>query len=143
MAISTNQRRRIKEEAGFRCAVPHCNATSPLELHHIIYQANGGQDTDDNLICLCASCHGRHHAGEIPTASIRGYKLRARKISLALFPHEYNYLASLAQGQLIELSAETINMARRLQTEGFVNINEVENGNFQLAITTEGREFIQ
>ena len=36
-----------------------------LHIHHIIYRSNGGADTLDNLITLCADCHRRLHRGEL------------------------------------------------------------------------------
>lgn len=143
MAVTPKQKREIKEEAGFKCAIPNCNATSPLEIHHIVHQANGGTDNNDNLICLCGNCHGRYHLGEIPVQSINNYKLRVRRISLAFFPHEYNYLAALNHGEIIELNPENVNMARRLEEENFVTIIELDNGQFELNITAAGTQFIQ
>lgn len=142
MAVTQKQKQQIKEEAGFRCAVPNCNITSPLEVHHIIHQANGGTNDNTNLICLCAGCHGRHHLGEIPAQSIQNYKIRARRIYLAFAQHEYNFLAALAQGFPVELTPETRNIGSRLEQENFVTVTELETGNFQLHITDAGREFL-
>lgn len=142
MPVTYRQKRQIKEEAGFRCAVPTCNNTSPLEIHHIIDQAHGGTDGNDNLICLCANCHGRYHAGEIPRISIQNYKQRLQRISVVLFPHEYNYLESLNQGEPIQLDNPSINLARRLERFGYVEINAMGNGQFQVTITQEGTNFI-
>lgn len=36
-----------------------------LHIHHIVYRSNGGADTLDNLITLCADCHRRLHRGEL------------------------------------------------------------------------------
>lgn len=36
-----------------------------LHIHHIIYRSNGGADTLDNLITLCADCHKKLHRGEL------------------------------------------------------------------------------
>ncbi len=48
------------------------NAISMLDRahrHHIIYRSAGGEDTDENLITLCAVCHANQHRGVI---DIRG-----------------------------------------------------------------------
>jgi 5-methylcytosine-specific restriction endonuclease McrA len=95
MAVTKAQKRRIKQEAGFKCAVPTCSHTSPLEIHHIIHKHNGGTDTDDNLVCLCGGCHGRYHLGEITEQAIIDYKHRLRRISIVLAAHEHGYLEAL------------------------------------------------
>ncbi len=48
-----------------------CGSTNKLEAHHIIHQADGGDDSAGNLVCLCATCHDEHHAGRL---QIRGWK---------------------------------------------------------------------
>jgi len=143
MAVTPKQKRRLKEEAGFRCAVPNCGATSPLQIHHIIHQEEGGLDTDDNLICLCSNCHGRYHEGQIDRPAIRSYKLRLRKISVTLAIHEYNFLEALFQGQTIELDVNNINLARRLERLGFITITDLGNGLFRLTITDDGADYIR
>ena len=143
MAVSKLQKRRLKEEAGFKCAVPTCNATSPLQIHHIIHQEDNGTDTDDNLICLCSNCHGRYHEGQIHRQSLLNYKQRLIRISVVLAPHEYNYLEALFQGQHIELDINNINLARRLERQGFITITDLNNALFRLDITTSGQNYIE
>ncbi|MFG1487729.1 HNH endonuclease [Oceanospirillum sp. HFRX-1_2] len=38
---------------------------SMLELHHIEHHANGGENTEENLITLCNLCHDEVHRGKI------------------------------------------------------------------------------
>ena len=35
-----------------------------LELHHVNHHADGGENTEENLITLCNVCHDRKHAKE-------------------------------------------------------------------------------
>lgn len=35
-----------------------CNAPPPNQLHHLIPRAQGGSDTESNIIPLCQECHG-------------------------------------------------------------------------------------
>jgi len=35
-------------------------------VHHIRTKGAGHDDTPDNLICLCISCHSKAHSGQIP-----------------------------------------------------------------------------
>ena len=36
-----------------------------IEVHHIKRRADGGSDNPANLVCLCHTCHEKHHKGEI------------------------------------------------------------------------------
>jgi len=144
MPVPPAQIRRIKEEAGFKCAVPNCNTTSPLEIHHIIYQENGGLDEDDNLICLCRNCHGRVHLHEIPDISIRTFKIRIQRVSLDLDPHEIRLLEALYRGEQIDLDEHTVDLARRIERRGLIRIAfRVRQRVYRLTITRNGRIFIE
>jgi 5-methylcytosine-specific restriction endonuclease McrA len=33
--------------------------------HHLQYRSKGGEDTTDNIVTLCVSCHSAQHNGEI------------------------------------------------------------------------------
>lgn len=144
MSVSQIQKRRIKEEAGFRCAVPNCNVTSPLDIHHIVHQEDGGDDSDTNLICLCKNCHGRVHNGEITQISIRGYKTRLLRISAGMLPHEINFLEALYMGEVVELDDIMIGNARRLERHGYIRVTRIrgEEDLYRLHLTRLGRDFI-
>ena len=47
---------RVVEEAG-RCEL--CGSRRGLEAHHIIPVVCGGDDREENLICVCQCCHAR------------------------------------------------------------------------------------
>ncbi|SMG30832.1 HNH endonuclease [Marivirga sericea] len=146
MAVTQRIRNLIKAEAGFKCAVPFCNNTSPLQIHHIIHQGGGenGTDTVDNLICLCSNCHGRYHAGEIDRQAIQQYKRRlVQEAYKELAPNEVGYLEALLEGDNIELDAEGVRLARRLERKGYVTINETSEELFQLEITDAGRSVVE
>ncbi len=50
-------KRRVREQALFHCCI--CQKISvSLEIHHIIPEAAGGPDTEDNAAPLCPGCHG-------------------------------------------------------------------------------------
>lgn len=144
MPVSNTQKRQIKEEAGFRCAIPTCNATSPLDIHHIVYQCNGGTDENTNLICLCKNCHGRVHNNEINQISIRGFKRHVQIISANIFPHEIRYLEALFIGEDIELDSDAVLSVRRLERHNYINIVHIQRDNiYRLSLTRNGRELIQ
>jgi hypothetical protein len=52
-----------------------CSETSALDIHHI--DQNREHNEPENLICLCAVCHRRAHAGSITVAELRIYKSKA------------------------------------------------------------------
>ena len=50
-------KRKIRERALFHCCL--CRKISvSLEIHHIIPEAEGGPETEDNAAPLCPGCHG-------------------------------------------------------------------------------------
>jgi len=66
--------REVRVEAGHRCAIPTCRATSGLQIHHIVAWSRVKEHTFENLILLCAICHARVTNGEIDTSSVKAYK---------------------------------------------------------------------
>ena len=54
MAFPESVKIEVRHKAAFRCC--RCQAIG-VEIHHILPQAEGGQDTIDNAAPLCASCH--------------------------------------------------------------------------------------
>jgi len=57
-----NIRRQILDRDKHRCQV--CGRADQLHVHHIIPALDGGLDTPDNLITLCARCHPKKE-GEV------------------------------------------------------------------------------
>lgn len=53
----------VRERDGHRCRV--CGSRDRVEVHHIRYRSRGGDHRMSNLVCLCAGCHGRVHAGTL------------------------------------------------------------------------------
>ena len=68
--------RMLMIEAGHRCAIPTCRATAPLEIDHIDDWAQVREHRFENMIVLCANCHGRkgNRRGQIDRKSLRQYK---------------------------------------------------------------------
>jgi hypothetical protein len=60
-----------KSRAGFRCEIPDCphptflsdDGNSYCEVHHIRPLAEGGEDTIENVVCLCPAHHREAHHG--------------------------------------------------------------------------------
>ena len=59
----------VKQEVftrdNFLCKNEECiTPTSPMTLHHVKFQKNGGKDSARNCITLCNSCHKAFHRGK-------------------------------------------------------------------------------
>ena len=64
-AIPPATRRKVFEQHGHRCAVPHCRNRLWLDLHHIRPRSLGGDHRAGNLICLCSAHHRLIHEGAL------------------------------------------------------------------------------
>jgi 5-methylcytosine-specific restriction endonuclease McrA len=49
----------VLERDGWRCQ--NCGTSECLQVHHIRSRSLLGDDTDENLITLCAECHSKVH----------------------------------------------------------------------------------
>ena len=55
----------LQREVGWRCAVPTCRMIGDcLQFAHITSVKDGGKNTFDNIIVLCANCHNRFDSGK-------------------------------------------------------------------------------
>ena len=62
----SNTKSYVLDRDNYTCQ--HCKGKSKdskLEVHHIIFRRNGGSDEENNLICLCKTCHDKLHKDEI------------------------------------------------------------------------------
>ncbi len=55
-------RKQVLQRDGWRCQ--RCGGLTDLQVHHINPRGRLGQDTEENLISLCASCHEFVHSGK-------------------------------------------------------------------------------
>ena len=67
-------KRGLKEEAGYRCAVPTCRDKGPFDYEHIRPWAEVQEHSFDNMVLLCVGCHARVTRNEISKDAIRTYK---------------------------------------------------------------------
>ncbi len=73
-SIPVALKRAVLVEAGHRCAIPTCRATT-TEIAHIIPWAESQDHSFENLIALCPNCHSRFdQKKEIDRQAIRTYK---------------------------------------------------------------------
>ena len=50
---------QILRRDGWRCQL--CGSMQNLEVHHLRFRSRCGDDSEENLITLCAECHVRVH----------------------------------------------------------------------------------
>jgi len=80
--IPPGKRRQVLVRDGFRCQSPGCRHTFYLELHHLKPRAEGGDNSPENLITLCSSCHRLVHEREGLARVLRQQGVvRRRKVS--------------------------------------------------------------
>lgn len=66
--------RAVLVEAGHRCAIPTCRATT-TEIAHIVPWAETQDNSFENLIALCPTCHTRYdQKKEIDRLAVKMYK---------------------------------------------------------------------
>jgi 5-methylcytosine-specific restriction endonuclease McrA len=53
-------RQQVLRRDGWRCQC--CGTMTNLEVHHREFRSQGGDDSELNLITLCAACHARVHS---------------------------------------------------------------------------------
>lgn len=68
MAFPATTKLAIKRKAHFACCL--CRGVG-IEVHHILPQAEGGPDTEDNAAPLCPSCHETYGANPTKRKFIR------------------------------------------------------------------------
>jgi len=54
-----NLRQQVLRRDGWRCQ--SCGAMSNLEVHHKQFRSRSGNDSEQNLITLCSTCHAQTH----------------------------------------------------------------------------------
>jgi 5-methylcytosine-specific restriction endonuclease McrA len=54
-------REQVLRRDGWRCQ--SCGSKFNLEVHHKEFRGQGGDDSEENLITLCAQCHSLIHRG--------------------------------------------------------------------------------
>lgn len=61
--ISNSKRKAVYRRDGYRCAL--CDYSQHLQLHHVVPRGEGGPDSEQNLITLCAECHALAHGFDL------------------------------------------------------------------------------
>jgi 5-methylcytosine-specific restriction endonuclease McrA len=51
-------RQQVLRRDGWRC---QCGSMSNLEVHHMQFRSQSGDDSEENMVTLCTSCHKKNH----------------------------------------------------------------------------------
>lgn len=107
-SLPVDVRKLVLHEAGYRCANPVCRHILTLDIHHLEYVSQGGQDTPDNLVALCPNCHSLHHHGTIPTESLRAWKMTLLTLNEAFDKRSIDILLALSLLQSVDVTGDTV-----------------------------------
>lgn len=127
-AVPAGIRRAVEVEAGFRCAV--CHGTSSLELHHIVPFAQAGGHEADNLILVCATCHGRCDCGEISREDLRAVKrlLRDKQGATTIDDITVRRIVATSLSEVFENLQPGLERLRRLAADHDVTVSGLVQG---------------
>lgn len=95
-SIPAELKRTVLVEAGHRCAIPTCRATT-TELAHIEPWAKVQEHAFHNLIALCPNCHTRFDKGEIDRKAMGMYKENLALLNNRYSEFERRVFAMLAE----------------------------------------------
>src|SRR5688572_27873411 len=124
-SIPIDVRMIVLHEAGYACANPICRRVITLDLHHVVYVSEAGTGTPENLLALCPYCHALHHKGEIPTASIRAWKLFLLALNEAFDRKAVDMLLALdSLKTVLRLSGDGVLGLSSLIARGLVEIRD-------------------
>jgi hypothetical protein len=152
-AIPSALARRVKVEAGHRCAIPSCR-TVPVELAHIVPWRNVREHTFENLIALCPTCHTRYDRGDIDRQSMMQYKANLSVLNSRYGDLERRVLhlfASDPPGSSIQLGLDSnFHMMYLIEDGLFIEVHQI-GGMFiggepiarEFLITSAGIEFVK
>ncbi len=110
MPFSESLKKKIRKRANFQCCMCH---TVGVDIHHIVPQADGGENIEDNAAPLCPNCH-----------SIYGANPQKRKTIREMRDHWYK---RCAEPSMTTSKRNVINFPKGIN-KGIIanNINKVE-----------------
>jgi hypothetical protein len=123
--VNTSIRGQVLHEAGYKCSNPRCRYPLTLDVHHLHYVSEGGSDDPANLLPLCPTCHQEHHAGKIPTDSLRAWKILLLAINEAFDRRSVDMLLAVFRHECIKrITGDGVLQLAPLIASGLVNVRE-------------------
>ncbi|MHB8625117.1 MAG: HNH endonuclease [Aggregatilineales bacterium] len=108
MVFSTTIADEVLVKCGRCCCICHKFCGTSIELHHIIPEASGGQDIEDNCIPLCFDCHA--DVGHYNPKHPRGRKYTADELK----GHRNKWYEKVAQNTGLVTNPEYVHVDREL-----------------------------
>ena len=99
-ALPSTVREEVLREAGYKCGNPTCRNILTLQLHHMLWVRDGGQNIATNLLALCGHCHDMHTHGHIPAAAIAHWKGLLHALNHAFNNESMDLLLYLARPEI-------------------------------------------
>jgi HNH endonuclease len=130
--IPVDVRQQVLHEAGYKCANPICGTVLTLDIHHMEYVSEGGSNEASNLLPLCPNCHTLHHLGEIPSESIRAWKMLLLSLNEAFDRRQVELLLMLDKVKALWITSDSAVNFAGLLASGMVCLYE---GNYHVPIT--------
>lgn len=98
----------MREECGQACANPKCRAwsTAKHQLHHI--DGDRSNSSRENLILLCANCHGQQIAGIISEADVKLWKRMGEAGALTPPAEQQPQHVAVLMGDNYGIAAQTV-----------------------------------
>lgn len=62
----------VLERDEWKCR--YCKVRTQLQVHHIIFRSDGGDDASYNLCTLCGQCHDAMHRGDLVLIEVDAQK---------------------------------------------------------------------
>jgi len=87
MAFDEALKRKVRMKAAYRCC--WCERFGMIEVHHIVSQAEGGPDDEENAAPLCPNCHELY--GDNPKLRKRMRERRDWWFQVAAMKYPYEY----------------------------------------------------
>ncbi|WP_374562513.1 HNH endonuclease [Ideonella sp.] len=159
-SVPSEIKRAVLVEAGHRCAIPTCRATT-TEIAHIVPWAETQDNSFANLIALCPNCHTRYdQKKEMDRLSVKMYKHNLgilnnrygefeRRLFEVLAKSEERIFVLGAAGDLLVANAvkDGLFEDQKVQSANFVvqsdDFNKAFPMNFTYWVTDAGVEFIR
>jgi len=132
--VPAEVKRAVLVEAGHRCAIPTCRATT-TEIAHIAPWAETQDNSFENLIALCPNCHTRFdQKKEIDSLSIKMYKHNLGILNNRYGEFERRLFEVLAKSgeRVFVLGAAGDLLVANAIKDGFFEDKQVEGINFQV-----------
>jgi hypothetical protein len=133
-AIPAEVKRAVLVEAGHRCAIPTCRATT-TEIAHIVPWAETQDHSFGNLIALCPNCHTRFdQKREIDLRAMKMYKQNLSILNNRYGEFERRLFGLLAhtRERVFVLGAGGDLLVANAVQDGFFEDKHVEGMNFEI-----------